>query len=77
MTRLLLIRHGRSTWNAEHCIQGQADPPLDEVGHEQARKLANRLWEDPPFVLHTSSMQRAMESDCPCLFRRFASTTAP
>ncbi len=38
--RLLLVRHGESTWNAEHRLQGQLDPPLSEVGREQARALA-------------------------------------
>ena len=62
MTRLLLIRHGRSTWNADKRIQGQADPPLDEVGREQARRLAERLRGDPPVALYTSPLQRARET---------------
>jgi glucosyl-3-phosphoglycerate phosphatase len=37
--RLLLVRHGESTWNAEHRLQGQLDPPLSETGREQAREL--------------------------------------
>lgn len=62
MTRLFLIRHGRSAWNAEHRIQGQADPPLDGVGREQARRLAERLREDAPVTLYTSPLQRAQET---------------
>ena len=62
MTRLILIRHGRSTWNAENRIQGRADPPLDGVGREQARLLALRLREDPPVVLYTSPLRRARET---------------
>jgi len=62
VTRLFLIRHGRSTWNAEHRIQGCADPPLDGVGREQARQLAERLREHPPVVLYTSPLQRARET---------------
>ena len=60
MTRLFLIRHGRSTWNAEHRIQGLADPPLDGVGREQARRLAERLRQDPPVGLYTSPQRRAL-----------------
>jgi probable phosphoglycerate mutase len=60
VTRLFLIRHGRSTWNAEHRIQGHADPPLDGVGQEQARRLAERLRQDPPVGLYTSPQRRAL-----------------
>ena len=43
MNRLLLIRHGQSTWNAEGRWQGQADPPLSELGQAQAREAGGRL----------------------------------
>lgn len=36
VTRLLLVRHGQSTWNAAGRWQGQADPPLTETGERQA-----------------------------------------
>jgi probable phosphoglycerate mutase len=35
-TRLLLARHGQSIWNADGRWQGQADPPLSELGASQA-----------------------------------------
>src|SRR5260370_203261 len=41
--RLVLIRHGQSTWNSEHRIQGQLDPPLSAEGRRQAELLADRL----------------------------------
>jgi len=41
--RLLLVRHGQSTWNAERRIQGQLDPPLSVRGVAQACELAERL----------------------------------
>ena len=37
---LVLVRHGESTWNAEHRLQGQQDPPLSERGREEARAAA-------------------------------------
>ncbi len=40
---LLLVRHGQSVWNADNRWQGQADPPLSELGEEQARDAAERL----------------------------------
>ncbi|MGZ4756794.1 MAG: histidine phosphatase family protein, partial [Acidimicrobiia bacterium] len=30
--RILLARHGQSTWNAAGRWQGRADPPLSELG---------------------------------------------
>ncbi|HET90301.1 MAG TPA: histidine phosphatase family protein [Chloroflexi bacterium] len=62
MSRLLLIRHGRSAWNAERRIQGWADPPLDEVGRAQARHIAERLRAEQPLKLYTSPLQRAAET---------------
>ena len=41
--RVLLIRHGQSTWNAARRWQGQADPPLTELGERQASEAARRL----------------------------------
>jgi glucosyl-3-phosphoglycerate phosphatase len=41
--RLLLVRHGESTWNARGLWQGQADPPLSERGEAQARMAAEAL----------------------------------
>lgn len=62
MTRLLLIRHGRSVWNAQGRIQGRADPPLDELGREQARRLAERLRQEAVVALYTSPLRRAQET---------------
>src|SRR5688500_8423312 len=43
MTRLLLVRHGESEWNAVGRWQGWADPPLTELGLEQARLAAKAV----------------------------------
>src|SRR5256885_8248255 len=42
-SRLLLVRHGESTWNAARRIQGQLDPPLSERGADQAVEVGERL----------------------------------
>ncbi|HEY4398261.1 MAG TPA: histidine phosphatase family protein [Acidimicrobiia bacterium] len=44
-SRLLLVRHGESTWNARSRWQGQADPPLSPFGERQAEDAAVRLAE--------------------------------
>ena len=45
MVRLLLVRHGESTWNAQSRWQGQADPPLSPFGERQAEDAIARLTE--------------------------------
>lgn len=45
MVRLLLVRHGESTWNAASRWQGQADPPLSPFGERQAEDAGARLAE--------------------------------
>ena len=60
-SRLLLIRHGESTWNAEHRLQGQADPPLSALGREQAAALIPFLGEIPERRL-SSDLTRAVQT---------------
>lgn len=40
VTRLLLLRHGQSEWNALGRWQGMADSPLSALGYEQAATVA-------------------------------------
>ena len=58
-TKLFLVRHGRTGWNAEGRIQGQADPPLDELGLEQAKFIADRLKDVALAAIVSSPLQRA------------------
>ena len=37
---LYLVRHGRTAANARGLLQGRLDPPLDEIGHQQAQAIA-------------------------------------
>lgn len=60
MTRLLLIRHGQSEWNADGRWQGQADPPLTDLGRAQARHAARSLGVVDAIV--ASDLQRAAET---------------
>ena len=43
MTRLLLVRHGQSEWNAVGRWQGKADPALTDFGRQQAFHAAQRI----------------------------------
>ena len=60
MTRVLLIRHGQSEWNADGRWQGQADPPLTDLGRHQAMHAARNLGTVDAIV--ASDLQRASET---------------
>ncbi len=56
-TRVLLVRHGQSTWNALGRWQGQADVPLSELGERQAAVAARAVPDEAWFW--ASDLQRA------------------
>lgn len=62
--RLLLVRHGQSSWNAEERLQGQADPPLSELGRAPALALALApvLRTLAPDLVVTSDLARVRQS---------------
>jgi broad specificity phosphatase PhoE len=60
--RLILVRHGESTWNAEERLQGQLDPPLSDRGREQARTLAPIVNGLPHDHVISSDLARARET---------------
>lgn len=57
--RIALLRHGRTAYNADGRFQGRLDPPLDEVGRQQAAVAAEALAAAKPSALLSSSAQRA------------------
>lgn len=59
---VLLVRHGQSTWNAEHRWAGHADPPLSPLGREGAAGLARRLAERGLTAAVASDLRRASET---------------
>jgi probable phosphoglycerate mutase len=65
MTMLWLIRHGETLWNAEGRVQGQTDVPLSEIGHTQARALADHVVGRHFDALYSSDLQRVMQSAQP------------
>jgi probable phosphoglycerate mutase len=59
---MVLVRHGQSTWNREHRIQGQLDPPLSNEGRRQAELLARRLARHRLAGFYASDLKRAFET---------------
>ncbi|GAA4370090.1 histidine phosphatase family protein [Nocardioides caricicola] len=60
--RLILLRHGRTPWNAEGRIQGQLDVELDDTGHAQAAATAPALAALGPALLWSSDSARARQT---------------
>ena len=64
-TELILIRHGETDWNRELRFQGHIDVPLNDMGHEQARRLGLRLAGEPVQQLISSDLMRAQQTAAP------------
>jgi len=62
MTRIILIRHGETVWNAEGRIQGHEDIALSERGVRQAQLVAERLSNIQIHAVYSSDLLRAKET---------------
>lgn len=67
MAKLILIRHGQSTWNAANKFTGWVDVPLSRLGRLEATKAAYKLREFRLDVCYTSLLIRAIETAVICL----------
>jgi broad specificity phosphatase PhoE len=63
--RLVVVRHGRTAWNAEQRFQGQADPPLDPTGEAQAAAVVAGVAPLAPVVVLSSDLRRARDTAAP------------
>lgn len=62
MTSIYLIRHGQTDWNIDGRYQGQADPPLNKKGLEQAEQLVDNLKNEDLELVYTSPLLRAKQT---------------
>jgi alpha-ribazole phosphatase len=60
MTRILLVRHGQTSWNQSARYQGHTDIELSPAGCRQAELLAKRLSALQLEAVYASDLQRAM-----------------
>lgn len=58
-TRLVVVRHGETEWNAVGRLMNQLDSPLTARGHAQAEAVARRLEAFPAEALYSSDLGRA------------------
>jgi 2,3-bisphosphoglycerate-dependent phosphoglycerate mutase len=64
MPRLVLLRHGQSTWNQENRFTGWTDVDLSELGREEALTSGRLLREsgDVFDIAYTSVLKRALRT---------------
>jgi probable phosphoglycerate mutase len=72
-TELLLVRHGASADSVEgetfELVEGQGDPPLSEVGRQQAEHVAARLGHELFDAMYVSNLRRTVETAAPLIER--------
>lgn len=64
MIKLVLLRHGQSTWNKENRFTGWTDVPLTDRGKKEAKK-AGKILKESRFtfdVAFTSVLKRAVDT---------------
>ncbi len=62
MAKLILIRHGQSTWNAANRFTGWTDVDLSEKGVLEAEQAGRNLSAQRIDVVHTSDLVRAQRT---------------
>jgi len=60
--RLYIARHGETSWNVEHRLQGWTDIPLDETGKKQAAALGESLKGVRLDAIYSSTLSRSRET---------------
>jgi probable phosphoglycerate mutase len=62
MRRVVLLRHGRTEWNATGRFQGQLDAPLDVMGKAQAIAAAVAVTPMQPDAIVSSDLGRTVDT---------------
>jgi len=64
-TKLCLVRHGETAWNAQHRVQGQLDVPLNAIGQAQALAASKVLSLEKFDAIYSSDLARARQTAQP------------
>jgi probable phosphoglycerate mutase len=64
-TRIIAVRHGETSWNADARIQGQLDIGLNETGRWQAQRVGKALADEPITAVYSSDLERAQATAQP------------
>ena len=60
--RLILIRHGETSWNKTGRFQGHVDVSLSSRGFRQAQSIARTLKPVAPRIIYSSPLPRAIQT---------------
>lgn len=58
-SKLILLRHGQSSWNKENLFTGWVDIPMSEEGNQEAIRAGKKIENIPIDVIFTSTLIRA------------------
>jgi alpha-ribazole phosphatase len=70
LTKIILIRHGQTTWNALGKYQGQSDIELSKMGIEQAERLTQNFPLAKIDAIYSSDLKRAHKT-AQCIASQF------
>jgi len=62
VTRIVLVRHGETEWNAQRKHIGSTDLELNEKGKAQAKAVANALEEFSFTAVYSSTLKRCFQT---------------
>ena len=63
--RLIFVRHRETDWNEHPRFRGRADVALNDVGMDQARRIAHRLSSVPVAAIYASPLGRTIKTATP------------
>ncbi len=63
--RIIAIRHGQTSYNQSHLINGRFDEPLSDAGRKQNKELVRELAPYTVSVVYSSTLKRSVETAKP------------